>query len=278
MSTTKKVWVLLDSISKIQSQPMQQEQLQITILKMHERDWSRYYIWATGWKNWQILKDFLHSDQKEFSVPSDNSTPENIKAHLKEQISKQNHSKQPENENQNDVTVTKTSPLISKDKVATTVLDTDDHHNAESSNQKDFNVSQLESDASQNKPPATLNFKEINEAFKNRAERHELKIEILLASPKGNTFKSYSKNISLSGSLLEDNIPFAFYGIQFDLVVVNRNPSNIKDSRVQVRAETVGEGLTQRIRFINVTELQKQRLSNLLADYITQQKQIKRSS
>ncbi len=289
MSTTGKTWVLLDGITKIQSQPLQTEQLQLAILKLNERDWSRFYVWTQGWANWQLLKDFLNSDQKDFAMGGTPASEENVKAHIQEQIKNKNKVQA----RQEQETVTKEAMQVvkqqskplgqpqqqqpqAKGKSMTMINPTEETFVPESM-EKDFNGDHVDENAYQ-KPPQPLDFKEISEAYKNRAERHELKIEILLISQKGKTFKSYSKNISLSGSLLEDNIPFDFYGVHFDLVVVNRNSLNPQNGRVQVRAETVGDGLTQRVRFVNPSEHLKQRLMNLLNDYLTKQTQLKKTS
>ena len=122
-------------------------------------------------------------------------------------------------------------------------------------------------------PPTDLNFAKTKATdYSNRAARHELKIEILLISVKGKTFRSHSKNISLSGSMLEDNVPFDYYGTPFDVVVVNRHADQPVNSRVQMKAQTIGDGLTSRIQFLNVNAEQKKRLTNMLNEYIEKQK------
>lgn len=245
---SSRTWIILDSITKIQSQPLQTEQLQLAILKMSARDWTRFYVWTPGWQNWQLLKDFLKSDQKEFSLSGSPISEESVKKYIQEQL---------------EDTITNSDVERSVTKSLTTI------------NSKEETFTPASQDY---KPPEPLNFKKMAAGYANRAERHELKIEILLSTAKGKTFKSYSKNISLSGTLLEDNIPFDFYGVQFDVVVINRNSLNPQTTRVHMRAETVGEGLTQRLRFIGQTEAQKQKLMTLLNDYISQQGQLKKSS
>ena len=296
MSTTGKTWVLLDGITKIQSQPLQTEQLQLAILKLNERDWTRFYVWTQGWANWQLMKDFLNSDQKDFAVPGALASEENVKAHIQAQIANRNkvnpkqeqdtitknaqpvqHQSQPLGRPQQSQSKTQQPAIRQTSGKALTMVSSTEETIVPDSMKKDYNGDTLEQAAHTN-PPQPLDFKEISDAYKNRAERHELKIEILLISQKGKTFKSYSRNISLTGSLLEDNIPFDFYGVQFDLVVVNRNSLNPQNGRVQMRAETVGDGLTQRVRFVSPSEHLKQRLMNLLNDYLTKQTQLKKSS
>ncbi len=277
MSTTGKTWVLLDGITKIQSQPLQTEQLQLAILKLNERDWTRFYVWTQGWANWQLLKDFLNSDQKDFALAGTPASEENVKAHIHAQIaSRKKVTIQPQ---QQEDTVTKAAHYPQQKQAggkAMTMVSSSEETIVPESMEKDYNGDTIDESA-YHKPPQPLDFKEISEAYKNRAERHELKIEILLISQKGKTFKSYSRNISLTGSLLEDNIPFDFYGVHFDLVVVNRNSLNPQNGRVQMRAETVGDGLTQRVRFVTPSEMLKQRLMNLLNDYLTQQAKLRKS-
>lgn len=246
---SSKTWILLDSVTKIQSQPLSREKLQNAILKMTERDWIRFYLWTEGWQNWQSLNDFLQSEQKEFSKNRhENSSEVTIR------VTHPTKTTTPQHEQ----TITKSTTMVNsvEDTLASQLKDQD--YDGGSLNDKTT------------PPPETLDFKKIGDNYRIRAERHELKIEVLLISQKGKTFKSYSKNISLSGSLLEDNIPFDFYGVQFDVVVVNRHASNPQHARVQLRSETVGEGLTQRLRFMNPTVIQKQKLLDLLNEYITQ--------
>lgn len=293
MSTTDKTWVLLDGITKIQSQPLQTEQLQLAILKLSERDWTRFYVWTQGWSNWQLLKDFLNSDQKDFAVFGTPASEENVKAHIHAQIAHRQQKVTIQPIQQEDTVTQAAIPTqakqpyqkqkqkqqqpAAKNKAMTMVSSTEETLTPAHHMEQDFNGDTLDEKV-HNKPPQPIDFKEISEAYKNRAERHELKIEVLLITQKGKTFKSYSKNISLTGSLLEDNIPFDFYGVQFDLIVVNRNSLNPQNSRVQMRAVTVGDGLTQRVRFVSPSETLKQRLMNLLNDYLTKQTQIKKTS
>lgn len=281
--STVKSWVMLDGVTKIQSQPLTTEQLQMAILKLSERDWSRFYIWTAGWESWQLLKDFLVSDQHDFARPGAFLSEENVKDYIQSQLHEDARYaaqvKSSRLSKSTAETVTKTAQSKPKNKALTMVDSTEEPYTDFSEEaQKDFDGDTVDFGQNISQPPEILNFREISEAYKNRALRHEFKIEILLISQKGQTFKSYSRNISLSGSLLEDNIPFDFYGVQFDLIVVNRNPSHPQNGRVQVRAETIGEGITQRVRFLHTNDLQKQRLMNLLSDYITQQTKVNKSS
>ncbi len=241
----KKQWIVLDSISKIQSQPLSDEQIQYSIMRMHEKDWDRFYIWTESWEKWQPLRQFLKSNDKNFS---------NIF----------NITKKPEKQEE---TITK----------SVTYVRTDLEENSEPSHMgpgKDLDIDQIKS--GHHKPPEDLSFKKLNdkENYKARSTRHDLKIEILLISKMGKTFRSHSRNISLTGTLLEDNVPFDYYGDFFDVVVVNRYAKDIAFSRVQVKGITIGDGVSRRIQFEAVTDHAKNRLTILLNEYLENQKNV----
>jgi hypothetical protein len=243
-------WVFYDSISKTQSNPLSTEDAQTSILKMRPQDMARFLVWTAGWENWQPLKSYLESDQKNFvstfTLPLPMNNEETIKATLKEDTKSLSSIK---------LTEETISRIVRQEKQPET---------------KSFDADEI---TWSNIKKPDLDFSKISEKVKSmdkRETRHELKIEVLLISPKGKTFRSRSKNISLSGSLLEDNIPFDYYDISFDVVVINNNTKDPQKSRVKLSGTTVGDGgLTQRIQYHNQTELQKKALQLLLEDYLS---------
>ena len=243
-----KFWIILDSLTKIQSQALSLDKLQSTIQRMTEKDMTRYYIWTEGWQNWQSLQEFLNSDNRKIIFPYENR--KNQKEETKEK------------------SITKSMTHITQETDTQTSYKLVD---------QDFDGSFLENEILANKA-VDLDFKKLVQHYNRRAERHAFKIEVLLINQKGKSFRSYSKNISLTGTLLEDHVPFYFYGNVFDLVVVHKKSSDPMIARVQLKAEAVGDGITQRIRFVQQSEDQKGKLTMLLNDYIQQQPRIKKSS
>lgn len=239
-----KFWIILDSLTKIQSQPLSLDKLQSTIQKMTDRDMTRYYIWTEGWQNWQSLQEFLSSDNRKLIFPRE------------------------QKEETKEKSITKSMTSISTDSETQTSYKVAD---------QEFDGSLLEILPLKN-TAVDLNFKKLVQHYNRRAERHEFKIEVLLITQKGKSFRSYSKNISLTGTLLEDHVPFDFYGNTFDLVVVHKKSSDPLISRVQLKAETVGDGITQRIRFVQQSDDQKNKLALLLNDYVLQQPKLKKTS
>ncbi len=254
-------WVLFDSVTQIQSKSLSQEQLQSAIFKMKKSDLVRFHVWTTGWQNWQALNIFLDSDQtvfiKNIETAKKLDEEKTVRRVKKEatQANTQTKSK----------SITKSMTMI---KLSDELTKTS---NKLKPKEEKFNSENLTWSGST--PPTDLNFAKTKATeYSNRAARHELKIEILLISVKGKTFRSHSKNISLSGSMLEDNVPFDYYGTTFDIVVVNRHADKPANSRVQMKAKTIGDGLTSRIQFQNATEDQKKRLTLMLNEYIEKQK------
>lgn len=239
----------MDSLTKIQSQPLSLDKLQSTIQKMTEKDMTRYYIWTEGWQNWQSLQEFLSSDNRKIIFP---------RGHNREQ-----------QEETKEKSITKSMTNISTEPETQASFKVVD---------QEFDGSLLENLPLKNTAVVDLNFKKLVQHYNRRAERHEFKIEVLLINQKGKSFRSYSKNISLTGTLLEDHVPFDFYGNIFDLVVVHKKSSDPLISRVQLKAETVGDGITQRIRFVQQSDDQMSKLTVLLNNYVQQQPKLKKTS
>lgn len=269
--TAKVLWVFYDSLSKIQSNPVSTEEAQTSILKMGPQQTERFYIWATGWNNWQQLKAYLESDQKNFvstftvsaSTANKQTTEETITATIKEILEKTN------GEN----TISFSSIRLKEDTISRILKE-------ENEKEKDKHTKNFDGDEItwSNIQKPTLDFSKItSKSMGKREARHELKIEVLLISSKGKTFRSRSKNISLSGSLLEDTIPFDYYDTSFDVVIINSKTKDPMKARVKLTAVAVRSngGLTQRIHYQNPTEAEKKSLKTLLEDYLSLQKKTK---
>ena len=260
--TQERKWIFYDSLSKTQSNPIASEEAQMAILKMKPKEWRRFFVWTTGWSSWQPLATFIKSDQTFFITEFAAYNPDEPTA---------KHSKLRDVIEMNKVSQ-KTHKEITKSYSGVAFDDeVHPHQQASSYEQKTYDVDEMT--WSNSKKP-DINFKKLKDKmiFASRERRHELKIEILLVSNKGNIFRSSSKNISLSGSLLEDNIPFDYYGVVFEIIIVNRNAKQESNARLKLNARTVGEGLTQRLNFFEMTDLQKKNLHSFLEAYLEQQK------
>lgn len=253
-------WIFYDSLSKTQSNPITADEAQMAILKMKPKEWRRFFLWTTGWDSWQPLELFLKSDQTFFITefmarPADDKTLKH--SNMRDVLELNKVSQKAHKE------ITKSYSSVA--------FDEDTHKKLNSWDQKTYDVDEM-SWSNVQKPD--INFDKLKSKMEYgwREQRHEFKIEILLISTKGNIFRSSSKNISLSGSLLEDNIPFDYYGATFEIIILYRNAKKETDGRLKLNARTVGAGLTQRLSFFEMSEAQKKSLHTLLEAYIKQQK------
>lgn len=258
------MWVVYDQFSKTQSRPLKQSEMQMALLRMRKEDWPRFFVWTTGWQKWQPLDLFLQSDQRHFLMGNEKSeaNEDTVRTTIREVLEMKPASKKTEAE----ITKSQTHIKVQEDTI-TQFQEVPMGSSKDAGSPEEISLNSVN-------PPKDLKFKKatLNDQYAKRAERHELKIELVLVSKKGKTFRSYSKNISLSGSLLEDHIPFDYYGQNFDLVVVDKSRPNSPESRVHLKAITIGEGLTQRLKFLNPTPTQIAQLKKLLMHYLSNQK------
>lgn len=267
-------WVFYDSLTRTQSNPITTEEAQITIFKMREQDTVRFFIWTAGWEKWQPLKAYLESKQTNFTSAFSNvDAPEDTVAW---NLSKQENSflkmKPADAAVTEEITKSGYRSLSGISLEEDTILK-DDHK---------FDSPHFDPDKivlSSNPEKIEVDFKKLNKTLTldSRADRHELKIEILLISSKGKTFRSKSKNISLSGSLLQDSIPAEYVGVSFDIVVINKQPCDPQFQTVSLRAKTVGQGLTQRLYYVNMSADQKLKLHKLLENYLETYKKLNKT-
>lgn len=276
----KKLWVFYDSIAKIQSNPLSRDEAQSTILKIRPQSIDRFYVWTQGWQNWQPLKSYLESDQKVFvsTFTISRSNDEKKRALAKEIFEQTSTYTQtatsiphgdngPVSEHTQTHTGTNTksySQIMLTEETISRFLKIEQHEEFI----KQFDADEL---TFSNIQKPSIDFSKIlNKALDTRSPRHELKIEVLLISPRGKTFRTHSRNISLSGCLLEDTMPFEFYDNVFDIVVMSTINKDPKKARVKLQGKAVVSSGTrsQRLQYHNQTTDQKNNLQGLLEDYI----------
>lgn len=277
--TAPSFWVFYDSYAKIQSNFMSTSDTQDSISKMRPEDIKRYLIWTEGWENWQPLKAYLESDQKNFfssfstNMPTSKADDKTVKEILREVLEKTQTQAAFTSSGSREETSTKSYSSINLNEETISRIIRQEQLQKENINAdgKTFNIEDI---TWSNIQKPDLDFSTVRKNMDKREVRHELKIEVLLISARGKTFRSRSKNISLSGSLLEDKIPFDYYDSKFEAVIINSRTGDPLKARVKLLANIAGKkgDVSQRIYFINVTDQQKLSLQLLLEDYIKQQK------
>lgn len=282
--TQDRVWVFYDTIAKLQSNPLTQDEAQSAIMKIRAHDIARFFIWTQGWANWQPLKSYLESDQKIFvsTFTISRSNEETIKAaarDIREHTITQTMTHFPFGDDEptssgltNSGTLTGTNSaafshiVLSEDTMSRYMnKDLPEYNSLVDFDGEELTFSNIK------KPKMDFSDMLAERKMGNRAVRHELKIETLLISSRGKTFRTTTKNISLSGILAETMIPFDFYNCVFDIVVISSIQKDPRKARVKLQAETVIQGgqRTQRLKYVNMTSQQKTDLHNLMQEYLT---------
>ncbi|WII72218.1 PilZ domain-containing protein [Bdellovibrio sp. 22V] len=276
MKTQGKVWIIYDAESKTQTKPMSVVQAQVALLSLANKDPGKYFLWTPGWENWVCVREFLESDQKYFAIvqpPAPNELP---------------------GVSDNTLTATHNAPATNggADSPYTQVVVGDlpiKPTEVGGYHAKDFNGDELDlAKIKKMKPEATKKKTESAAQPQQKAEpsgadrrrdpRHNFKIEVVLVS-KIRSFRTYSKNISLSGTMLEDEIPKDFLNKPFDLIIVNPFESDPAKARLLFRAKIVGD-LTdpRRLMFIEQDVAMTLRLDALLKAYVAYQNQLRQSA
>jgi hypothetical protein len=190
MKTEGKIWVIFDAVKSKKTKPLSVVQAQMMILSFKSRELSHYHIWTPGWPEWISLSAFLETDQKYFAPAQ---PPEPV-------VSK----KEPSRMLKSVATSLKTeryAHLIPK--AEPEAVDYGYYYNE--FNGEDLSLSGLPDKASMD---VLLNRKALGSAKDRRLNtRHDFKIEARLMTRKGSVFRTHSKNISLTGILLEDELP-----------------------------------------------------------------------
>lgn len=256
------LWLFYDSNTKKQSEPVTTENAQKAISKMTPDAIAKLFIWAEGWSNWHPLKTYLDSDQQVFTYHKLNPPAPPIPGAAEADTVTDFHQSTNESDPSTE-TLSYSNTRLDEETIGRITKQVDvSKHSGGSFNPDEASWSGTEK--------LNVDFsKFVNKKSGQRATRHELKIEVLLISKKNVTFRSYSKNISLTGVLLEDTIPFEFYDTKFEVVVINSAGTDPKKSRVKLMAQVVSsiDGLTQRLMFYQPTEEQMASVKFLLEDY-----------
>lgn len=273
MKATGKVWVFYNSLTGKQTKPLSTVQAQMTLLSLKMRDLKTLFIWTPGWENWQTIETFLRSEQTFFVM----THPPRPEKHKQDDPGDITAVTQGADENTSSITVTET------DADGYTKVDPHDRPLAQQDygyyhqdfNGEDLDMSKIRK-VGKMKMKTPKHSKVNDEANRRVAIRHNFKIEVVIIA-KERTFRTYSKNISLGGTLLEDEIPKDFLNKPFDLIIINRFESDPQKRRLLFRAKIVGDITNpRRLMFMETDPHMMARLDALLKAYVTYQEQMKK--
>lgn len=282
MSENEIRWVLYNSESKLQSIPVNHEEIQWTVMRMKPADWKKYFLWRDGWQNWQPLDSWLRSEQKEIIVDFLKKSGDEVetltettatvrvdKFSVDQTPDKQKGSRSTSAKHNSKSNSKKEEPAAASPKNSTIVDWDDSLARMFSEGSQDYSGDHLSEVIAVDANHKPISFKTDPSAnYRNRAERHSLKIEVLFLSSKGKTFKSFSRNISLSGTLLDHELPVEFIAPKFEVVIINRFAKTNQNSRLQLFAKCPIPSAPNRIQFMELKTDQKERLKVLLEQYL----------
>lgn len=272
MQVQGKIWIIYDAVKKVQSKPMSAVQAQVTLLSLVSRDLSKYFLWTPGWEEWTCLKDFVASEQTYF-ILSKPPTPCGDKP----------PSTPDEVETETTSIIEHTIKDLESSYTQVVVGVAPERSEDFGYNFQDFNGHELDlAKIKKNKPESTKkkiqSKKDDDESDRRRETRHNFKIEVVLVS-KIRSFRTYSRNISLSGTMLEHEIPKDFLNTPFDLIIVNPFEANPTKARLLFRAKIVGDVRdTRRLMFIEQDSSMTLRLDALLKAYVAYQALVKKTT
>lgn len=295
-----RVWIFFDQRNKKESQPFSLIQSQIFILGLKRKDFEHHLIWTPGWKSWMSLEEFLESDQKVFTklkvpIPAQKTKKSKVVDSVPTEIPNIM-----EEEDFSDHTITSelTAPTIVRDDTLViakpegqssssqfTQISTEkpavDKKNPRGQNKggsgywnPDFSAQDLQKNSKDKITPLLQLDSERREG-----ERFDLMLEVLIISSKGKTFRSHSKNISLTGIKLIDALPSEFNKHFFDMIIINRFEENPQKSRLLLRCKIVGDlSDPKRLTFVSPSDESIKRLSEFIEIYQQHTSAISKSS
>ncbi|HWU42611.1 MAG TPA: PilZ domain-containing protein [Bdellovibrio sp.] len=281
MKTQGKIWLFFDAETKVQSRPLNLVQAQAYLLKLKAEDLRKNFIWTPGWSDWECLKDFLETHQEYFvqmepPPPSPGDVVTETPSHFgpsEDTVTTTSHSR-----------IDIDSPYTHVVPENTSIKHIPSQNGGCDYHLQDFNGDELDLNkikklnATKKKKSSREKIAASEETQKSsdrKSTRHDFKIEVILVS-KVRSFRTYSQNISLSGTKLADEIPKEFLNSSFDLIIVNPFEQDIQRARLLFKAKIIGDLKDpRRLMFIEQDAAMTLRLKSLLKDYISHQQKIR---
>ena len=278
MKQLGKIWVFFDGKTKTQSKPLNITQAQALILNLLKQKSTNIYMWTPGWNEWMEMNMFLESEQDFFVLPPSFRNKIDDKTQLITQIkddktvlSKTNvlsdEASKAFNNVPNSFTEAMSEPLTKK-------IDYGYFFPDFRAEQIDININKINKNFSPNTRPDD-NMGNVTSVSSDRRDRvrFNFKLEILLVSKSGKTFRSESDNISMGGIKLIDKIPKEFLYMDFNLIIINKLEKDPKKTRIHFNTKCVGD-ITDpcRLVFVNPDKKNKELLEKLINTYIKQSK------
>jgi hypothetical protein len=250
METEGQLWIIYDTQNKRQSKPLNLLKAQKFIISLKSEDYSRYLVWTPGWEKWITVQNFLSSPQSYFTVPPKEGLPEEAK--------KSSHDKQARQKREpvEEDTVTQTM-------TRTVYTDFDKSVDAQQNGYwaKDFSIQ----DVNMNQKKVQL--QDLAHSERRKKPRHDLRIEVILFTEK-KSFKTTSTNISITGILLNEEMPKDMLNHPLQVILINKLDPNPSTNKLFFDGKIAGDILNpRRVSFLNMTDEMVKKLDSLFESY-----------
>lgn len=279
MKSQGKVWIIYDAENKSQSKPLSVVQTQVVLLSIQPHNFSRYFLWTPGWDEWMSLKDFLAADQSYFVLAHPPKPDDEVTQAIALDKSANKNAEKTQSgihtsfsQDTSPFTQVEDSEPVMKDRTTNDYYATDFHGS-------DLDLSKIRKIKPEPRKKARApSSPSPSGAERRKEERHAFKIEVVLVS-KVRSFRTHSRNISVSGTMLDKEIPNEFLKKPFDLIIVNPFEPDAAKSRLLFRAKIVGDlSDPRRLMFLEQDPEMTARLEALLKAYVAYQAQIKKTA
>lgn len=264
MEATGKVWIFYNTKTQQKTQTLSHEKAQLFILELTKHEMRHIVAWTPGWKKWIPVKEILKSESSYFLLPPTPSKID-ISSEITMTKSSRSHSKSGRSKSRQE-TITNTQSGDSKFERTYTEVQLS---SSTSDNQKDFIPEAVNWEKTPVLPVLKKNFEDgMSDDERREYRRFPHRIEIVIMTKKGKSFRSSSANISLGGVLLREAIPAEILNDAMDLVVVNPFPDSNTPSHLMMKCKIVGDIKNKKqLMFYDITyEIQTQ-LYNILDKY-----------
>lgn len=236
MKFTGKMWIFFNISTQIKTDPMPASQAYDFLHQLSPLDLKFYLGWTPGWEKWMVANEILKNYEQYFvkSPSTGDLSSENTQTHTTLTASASER--------------TYTEIQLSQ------ILPYEEEFRPDLVNWE--------------KTPALPVLKQDDD--KRKYKRFPHRIEVVIMTKQGKSFRSSSANISLGGVLLREPIPVDILKDAMDVVVVNPFPDNTTPSHLLMKGKIVGDNKDKRrLMFYDLSDEVRSKLFNILDKYKT---------
>ena len=225
---------------------MPHTQAHVFILQLKRTELRHYVIWTPGWKKWIPVKEMLKSEQKFFEIPPPTDQTDDDATQI------------------TSISDTKSGSFNSEVTYTEIALST------EPPEPTNFEFERVNWDKTPVIPVLKKNCDgdALTDDERREYKRFPHRIELVLMTKKGKSFRSSSLNVSLGGALLREPIPNGLLKDVMDLLVVNPFPDKDTPSHLLIKGRVVGDAKDRRrLMFYDVSPEVQIKLRAILERY-----------